>query len=157
MVKKVLISSILFVLLMAVLETAYSQERKFGIGGIIGDPDGITAKGWLSESTAVAGAVSLDLGEDYSWFSVHADFLKQKTLATWEEALLQSHFGGGLRVVSGDFQEFIAIRAPLGVDVNAIDAPVEVFMEVVPTIDVDPEFFFYFTGGVGFRYYFGEN
>ena len=152
--------SILFFLLLTLsltLTTVHAQDKKFGIGGIIGDPDGITAKGWLSETTAIAGAVSLDIGSDYSWFLIQADFLKQKTLATWEEALLQTHYGGGLRIVSGDFQEYIAIRAPVGVDVNAIDAPVEVFMEVVPTIDVDPEFFFYFTGAVGFRYYLGSN
>ena len=157
MVKKVIISSVLIVVCMAVLETAYSQDRKFGIGGIIGDPDGITAKGWISESTAIAGAVSVDLGEDYSWFLIQADFLKQNTLAVWEEALLQTHFGGGVRVVSGEFQDYVALRAPIGVDVNAIDAPMEVFMEVVPTIDVDPRVFFYFTGAMGFRYYFGSN
>lgn len=155
--KKNIALSFILVCLLAVVETVQAQDRTFGIGGIIGDPDGITAKGWLSETTAIAGAVSLDIGSDYSWFLIQADFLKQKTVATWEEALLQTHYGGGLRIVSGDFQEYIAIRAPVGVDVHAIDAPVEVFMEVVPTIDVDPEFFFYFTGAVGFRYYLGSN
>lgn len=155
--KKLLITSVVIISFFSVLETVQAQDRQFGIGGIIGDPDGITAKGWLSESTAIAGAISVDLGSDYSWFLIQADFLKQNTLAIWEEALLQSHFGGGVRVVSGDFSEYIALRAPIGVDVNAIDAPVEVFMEVVPTIDVDPEVFFYFTGAMGFRYYFGSD
>lgn len=155
--KKIIILSVVLICSIAVLETSQAQDRTFGIGGIIGDPDGITAKAWLSESTAIAGALSFDLGEDYSWFLIQADFLKQNTVATWEEAYLQTHFGGGLRVVSGDFSEYIAVRAPIGVDVNAIDAPVEVFMEVVPTIDVDPDFFFYFTGAMGFRYYFGDN
>lgn len=157
MMKKILITSVVIISFFSVLETAQAQDRKFGIGGIIGDPDGITAKGWLSGSTAIAGAVSFDLGNDYTWFLIQADFLKQNTVATWEEAFLQTHFGGGLRVVSGDFSEYIALRAPIGVDVQAIDAPVEVFMEVVPTIDVDPEFFFYFTGAMGFRYYFGSD
>lgn len=157
MIKRILILTVIVFSFLAVLESAHAQDRKFGIGGIIGDPDGITAKGWLSESTAIAGAISVDLGSDYSWFLIQADFLKQNTLAIWEEALLQSHFGGGVRVVSGDFSEYIALRAPIGVGVNAIDAPVEVFMEVVPTIDVDPEFYFYFTGAMGFRYYFGSN
>lgn len=155
--KKIFVLTFIVICCMAIVETSHAQDRKFGIGGIIGDPDGITAKGWLSESTAIAGAISVDLGNDYSWFLIQADFLKQNTLATWEEALLQSHFGGGVRVVSGDFSEYIALRAPIGVDVNAIDAPVEVFMEVVPTIDVDPEFYFYFTGAMGFRYYFGND
>lgn len=155
--KKTLITTAVIIIIFSVLETTQAQDRSFGIGGIIGDPDGITAKGWISESTAIAGAISVNLGNDYSWFLIQADFLKQNTLATWEEALLQSHFGGGLRVVTGDFSENIALRAPIGVDVNAIDAPVEVFMEVVPTIDVDPEFYFYFTGAMGFRYYFGNN
>ncbi len=152
-----LISIVITISIFAVLETAQAQDRKFGIGGIIGDPDGITAKGWLSESTAIAGAISLNLGSDYSWFLIQADFLKQNTVAVWEEALLQTHFGGGVRVVSGDFSEYIALRAPIGIDVNTINAPMEVFIEVVPTIDVDPEFFFYFTGAMGFRYYFGSD
>lgn len=156
MIKKILLL-IVFIFSLALLENAQAQDRTFGIGGIIGDPDGVSLKGWLSESTAIAGAVSFDLGDDYSWVSIHADFLKQNTVVTWEEALLQTHFGGGLRIVSGDFQDYIALRAPIGIDVNAIDAPMEVFMEVVPTIDVDPEFYFYFSGAIGFRYYFGND
>ncbi|WP_234571488.1 hypothetical protein [Rhodohalobacter sp. 614A] len=155
--KKIFVLTFIVICSISVVDSAQAQDRKFGIGGIIGDPSGVTAKGWLSESTAIAGAFSVNLGEDYSWFLLQADFLKQNTLAVWEEALLQSHFGGGLRVVSGDYSDYVALRAPIGIDVNAIDAPVEVFMEVVPTIDVDPEIFFYFTGAMGFRYYFGSD
>lgn len=156
MIKKILLITA-FISSVALLQNAQAQDRTFGIGGIIGDPDGVSLKAWLSESTTIAGAVSLDLGDDYSWFLIQADFLKQNTVVTWEEALLQTHFGGGLRVVSGDYQDYISLRAPIGIDVNAIDAPMEVFMEVVPSIDVDPEFYFYFTGAMGFRYYFGND
>lgn len=155
--KKIVLLTIVLIYSLLLFQNAQAQDRTFGIGGIIGDPDGVSVKAWLSESTAIAGAVSVDLGDSYSWLSVHADFLKQNTVATWEEALLQTHFGGGVRIVSGDFQDYIALRAPIGVDVNAIDAPMEVFMEVVPTIDVDPEFYFYFSGAMGFRYYFGND
>lgn len=154
--KKISLVLLVVVYSLLAINDVKAQDRGFGIGGMIGDPDGITAKAWLSETLALAGGVSFDLSENYSWFSIHADFLKQNTLAVWEEALLQSHFGGGVRVVSGDFNDFVAIRGPIGVDVNAIDAPVEVFMEVVPTVDVDPEIYFYFTGSMGFRYYFGN-
>lgn len=155
--KKILILAVVLICTISLFDTTQGQDRTFGIGGIIGDPDGITAKAWLSESMAIAGAISLDVGDNYSWFLIQADFLKQNTVASWEEAFLQTHFGGGLRVVSGDFSDYIALRAPIGVDVQAIDAPVEVFMEVAPTIDVDPEVYFYFTGAMGFRYYFGNN
>lgn len=155
--KKIVLLTVVLIYSLLLFQNAQAQDRTFGIGGIIGDPDGVSVKAWLSESTAIAGAVSVDLGDSYSWLSVHADFLKQNTVATWEEALLQTHFGGGVRIVSGDFQDYIALRAPIGVDVNAIDAPMEVFMEVVPTIDVDPEFYFYFSGAMGFRYYFGND
>ena len=157
MTKKIVITTVFIVCSLVLLQNAQAQDRTFGIGGIIGDPDGISLKAWLSESTAIAGAVSFDLGENYSWVSIHADFLKQNTVVTWEEALLQTHFGGGVRVVSGDFQDYIALRAPIGIDVNAVDAPMEVFIEVVPTIDVDPEVYFYFSGAMGFRYYFGND
>lgn len=157
MMKKILSFTIILICTMTFLQHAQAQDKTFGIGGIIGDPDGVSLKLWLSESTAIAGAVSVDLGDNYSWFSIHADFLKQNTLVTWEEALLQTHFGGGMRVVSGDFQDYIALRAPIGIDVSAIDAPMEVFMEIVPTIDVDPEVYFYFSGALGFRYYFGND
>jgi hypothetical protein len=157
MMKKIVSFTIILVCTLALLQNVQAKERTFGIGGIIDDPNGISLKAWLSESTAVAGAVSVDLGDNYSWVSVHADFLKQNTVVTWEEALLQTHFGGGVRIVSGEFQDFIALRAPIGIDVNAVDAPMEVFMEVVPTIDIDPEVFFYFSGAMGFRYYFGND
>ncbi len=155
--KKIVILTLVLVSGLILIENGQAQDRTFGIGGIIGDPDGVSVKAWLSETTAIAGAVSVDLGENYSWVSFHADFLKQNTVVTWEEALLQTHFGGGVRFLSGDFEDFISLRAPIGIDVNAIDAPMEVFMEVVPTVDVDPEFYFYFSGAMGFRYYFGSD
>lgn len=157
MLKKIVIFTFVVICSTVLMNKAQAQDRTFGIGGIIGDPDGISLKAWLSESTAIAGAVSFDLGDNYSSFLIQADFLKQNTVVTWEEALLQTHFGGGMRVVSGDFQDYIALRAPIGIDVNAIDAPMEVFIEVVPTIDVDPEVYFYFSGAMGFRYYFGDD
>lgn len=155
--KKIVITTVLIICSLTFLEHAQAQDRTFGIGGIIGDPDGISMKAWFSESTALAGAVSMNLGDDGSWLLVQADFLKQNTIVTWEEALLQTHFGGGLQIVSGDYVDNIALRAPIGIDVNAIDAPMEIFMEVVPTIDVDPEVYFYFSGAMGFRYYFGND
>lgn len=157
MMKKGVILITIFICSLTLLENAQAQDRTFGIGGIIGDPDGVSMKAWFSESTALAGAVSMNLNDDNSWLLVQADFLKQNTIVTWEEALLQTHFGGGLRIISGDYVDNVALRAPIGVDVNAIDAPMEIFMEVVPTIDVDPEFSFYFTGAMGFRYYFGSD
>jgi len=152
--RKILIGTFIFIFSFSFSQITQAQDRDFGIGGVIGDPDGITVKGWLSESTAISGVISFNLGDDFSWFLIQADYLKQKTVTTWEEAYVQYHYGGGIRFIEGDFSDSISLRGPIGLDVNAIDIPVEVFMEIAPTLDVDPDVRFYFSGAVGFRYYF---
>jgi len=39
---------------------------------------------------------------------------------------------------------------------NFLDVPIDIFLETVPYVEVDPDFYFSFTGAAGFRYYFGK-
>lgn len=64
---------IAFILGCALL-TAHAQDRGFGLGIIIGEPTGVSVKGWLSDERAIDGALAWSLF-GHSWFSAHADYL----------------------------------------------------------------------------------
>lgn len=135
-------------------QTLHAQDRTFGLGGMVGDPTGVSAKIWFSEDNAIAGGLSFGLADEISFFWLTADFLFHRPFdINWEAGSLHSYYGPGLSYYSGSRNDEISIRAPLGLGFNFTEVPVEIFFEVVPYIDIDPEFFFSFMGGAGFRFY----
>lgn len=154
--KKILLCTVLLLGLMG-HNLAEAQDRTFGLGGMIGGPDGISAKLWVSENKAITGGLSFALADEISWLQIQADFLVHKPLDfNWEGGLLQFYYGAGLGYYSGTVWDEIYIRVPGGLAFDFSDAPFDMFLEVVPFIDIDPAFYFSFTGAVGFRYYFGN-
>lgn len=144
--------------LLIATEALSAQDRGFGVGAVIGGPDGIAYKTWFSENMALAGAVSFSISENNSSFYTHADILKHKFYDNldWETGRLSYYYGGGLSLLWRDGfgdNTFVALRMPGGFSFNMTDAPVDVFIELAPTIDVSPNFMFSFNGGIGFRFY----
>src|SRR5689334_13516050 len=76
---------------LGVTSRASAQQAKsdhdFGLGLIIGDPTGLSLKGFLTRETAIDGAVGIGLlgGHD---LHVHADFLWHFEIKQWDSAAL---------------------------------------------------------------------
>lgn len=144
-------------LLLVHQQTAEAQERGFGVGAVIGTPDGLSYKAWVSEDAAVAGAVSFVISNNASSFYTHADFLMHKFYdeLNWEVGTLHYTYGGGISVLWREFtnDSVFGVRLPSGVGFIFTDVPVDMFFEIAPTIDVSPDFRFGFDGSLGFRFY----
>ena len=77
------------------------EKGPFGVGIIVGEPTGISAKLYLDNDTAVAGAVGSAVVT--GGLQAHADYLFHPWILTDEEAfVLPAYLGPGLRLLAAD-------------------------------------------------------
>ena len=134
--------------------SASAQEKGFGLGVILGEPTGISGKLWNGRTTAFNGAVAWSF-EKNNAFHLHLDhvFHNQKIIEV-EKGRLPVYYGIGGRVRFDDDDVRIALRIPVGINYQFADAPVDLFFEIVPLLDLIPSTEFDFNGGIGVRYFF---
>lgn len=138
-----------------------AQGSGFGLGIIVGEPTGLSAKAWIGEGSAVdfAAAWSLE-GRDY--FQLHADYLRHANVIDVNKGFLPFYYGIGARMViledkfrREDEEDILfGLRIPLGITYLFAGAPLDIFAELVPVIELFPSTDFDVDGGVGIRYYF---
>ena len=140
-------------LMMILAKPAAAQDHGFGMGLILGEPTGLSAKLWTSSDNAFdfaaawsfKGDGNLLLQADYVWHFFE--------LMPVPSGKLPLYIGIGGRVVLADDPSF-GIRVPIGIDYLFADAPIDVFLELVPILDLSPETDFGVGGGLGIRYWF---
>jgi hypothetical protein len=148
--------------------TAEEKIRQgFGIGVIVGEPTGLSAKKWVTDTTAIDAAAAWSFA-DFNSFQIHADYLWHNFDLIKTEDLpgrLPVYFGVGGRIKfqgsndgngkgQNDERTRVGIRAPVGISYLFHDVPVDLFAEVVPILDIAPETKFGIGVGLGARYYF---
>ena len=159
--KKNILYSIVLGLMMILAKPITAQDHGFGMGLILGEPTGLSAKAWTSTDNAFDFAVawsfnnyhhdnnhndgSLLLQADYVWHFFNA--------ISVSKGKLPIYVGIGGRVVLGDKPSF-CIRIPVGIDYLFADAPIDIFLELVPIMDLSPKTDFGIGGGIGIRYWF---
>ena len=151
--KKVSVAFVLFALAFGMQEAR--GETGLGIGVIIGEPTGISIKKWIGETRAVDAAAAWSFSKNES-FQLHADYLIHNfSLLKLEdlEGRLPVYYGVGCRIKL-DEDALIGIRVPFGISYLFADAPVDLFIEIVPILDVAPDTDLDINAAIGVRYYF---
>lgn len=145
----------------------HAQSSGFGAGIILGEPTGISLKGWLSADRAVDGAVAWSLLEG-GYFSVHADYLfHNMDLIHLKKGKMPLYYGPGLRMRtwnSGRYRDrhhydggtgmSLGVRFPVGLAYLPAKGPVDLFLELVPGLELIPATWFDISGAIGARYWF---
>ncbi len=147
--------SMIFLVLTAVLiwGTAQAQDGGFGLGVILGEPTGIGGKLWTGRGTAIDGAVAWSFNKKSS-MHVHGDFLLHKfRLSEVEKGELLPYYGIGGRIKFEDDSR-LGVRFPLGIDYLFEKSPFDIFLEIVPILDLAPSTDFSLNVAIGFRYFF---
>jgi hypothetical protein len=147
--------SIFYAMLMAVIlpSSALAQESGFGLGVIAGDPTGICFKHWMERNIALDGAVAWSVGEDDA-LHLHVDYLVHNfKLVKIEEGRFPIYYGLGCRIIFGDDDKFGA-RIPLGMNYLFENTPLDIFLEIVPVLDLAPSTELNMNGAIGIRYFF---
>ena len=150
--KFTIIGSILLMLFITNLSSA--QSNGFGVGIILGEPTGISAKYWTTGSTAFDFGLGYSIRKN-SRLHLHADYLfhVNNLFNTSENISLYYGPGARLRLVqTGDSR--LGFRFDIGLVWIPRNSPVDVFLEIAPLMDIIPETDFSFNGGVGVRYFF---
>ncbi|MDY6827876.1 MAG: hypothetical protein SV583_00740 [Pseudomonadota bacterium] len=135
-----------------------------GLGAMVGEPTGLTAKWWLDNDAAIDVGAAWALSDDDE-FQLHVDYLVHRH--DWVsipdlQAYTPVYFGVGARVKfeeddrGKDDDDVVGIRFPVGIALRPHDTPLEFFAELVPIVDVAPDSEFDLNAAVGGRYYFGK-
>jgi len=130
-----------------------AQADGIGVGIILGEPTGLSGKLWLTEKTAADAAVAWSMW-DGGALHVHADFLVHSfNLINVSQGQLPLYFGIGARVKLSD-DPMVGVRVPVGLAYLFGSAPIDVFLELVPILDLVPATDFDFNSAIGIRYFF---
>jgi len=122
----------------------YAQDSGFGIGVMVGEPTGISAKLWTSRTTAADFGVAWSID---SYLHLHGDFVMHKfDLINVSKGELPVYIGLGARI--------LGVRVPVGLDYHFSSGPFDLFLELVPIMNLTPATEFDFNAAIGFRYFF---
>ncbi|MCC6540826.1 MAG: hypothetical protein IT225_01260 [Flavobacteriales bacterium] len=146
-----------------------AQDHGFGLGVMIGDPTGLSGKVWTGGDQAI------DFGLAWGpWRSgylhAHADLLfHNMDLIPVSVGRLPLYYGPGIRMRAWNNGRYwhrgryydnhstyvtVGVRFPVGLAYLVENAPVDIFVEVAPTLDLIPGTYLNFDAGLGVRYYF---
>jgi hypothetical protein len=147
-----------------------ANSRPFGLGGILGQPTGVTIKYFFAPEHAVTAALG------FSWwgghnFHIHADYGYHFMLTQAQHFDLPLYVGAGLKFFyfysdryhpywEDDWRDRdyhragLGIRVPIGIAFHLNEPTLGIFVEIVPGFAFLPWLDGFVDGGVGLRYYF---
>lgn len=138
---------------------AIAEVSGIGVGAILGEPSGVSAKMWHGADMAVDAVIGWS--DDAGSLTIHADHLWH--LSNFGEPKLNTgkilaYYGLGARLVAEhedeDDDTVLGLRVPLGFTYLPNAGNFDIFAEFVPTLDVIPDTEFEMGLGIGARYYF---
>jgi hypothetical protein len=141
------------------------EKGSFGLGIVLGEPTGLTAKLYLDDDTAVQAAIGsafisggLQASVDYLW---HPWLLEERA-----SFALPAYVGPGVRFIQydqgdgGDDYFAFGVRAVAGFLFDFKEVPLDTFVEVAGVLeyafgnDAEDGFGLALNAGAGVRYYF---
>ncbi|HMP89002.1 MAG TPA: DUF3996 domain-containing protein [Kiritimatiellia bacterium] len=160
------IACIMFV--MAILHSAYGQTKDgLGVGLMVGEPTGISLKKWIDADRAFDAGIAWSFSDNAS-LHFHGDYLIHRNDDFPPPELKgksRYYYGLGFRIKlkednrgrgKNDDDAMIGIRIPLGITYLFSEAPIDIFAEIVPILDVAPDTDVRLNAAIGVRYYFGK-
>ena len=163
--KNYLLCAVVLSLMFVLAKPIAAQEHGFGMGLILGEPTGLSAKLWTSKINAFDFGLGVSVGGDRikykgnynngSRIHFHMDYLWHSfdVISATERFPLYYGFGGRFNT-SGGYDASLGIRGVIGIAWLARSAPIDVFLELVPVFQVTPLTGLGIDAGLGIRYYF---
>ena len=141
----------ILVIFVAISMSATYAQGNFGIGVILGEPTGLSAKLYTGGSNAFDFAAAWSFKGD-GHLLLQADYVWHSSLTRASSGELMLYYGIGGRVIFQDDPRFGA-RIPVGLDYKFTSAPIDIFLELVPILDLAPSTNFNLGGGIGVRFW----
>lgn len=142
-----------------------AQDRGFGLGFVLGEPTGVSAKLWTSKINALDFGLGVAVGGDRISYNghyngegrihFHMDYLWHSFNAIRATAKFPLYYGIGGRYNSGGgYDGSLGLRGVFGIAWFPNATPIDVFLEVVPVFQLTPSTGFGVDAGFGVRYFF---
>lgn len=141
-------------------QQATAQSKKFGLGLMLGEPTGISAKLWTTNSNALVFGLGWSTyhpryDDNGSRIHFHLDYLWHYFDAIRSEENFAFHYGIGARFKDrGGDNGSLAIRGVGGLNWMPRDTPLDIFFELAPSLEITPSTGFAIDGALGARFYF---
>lgn len=138
-------------------KTLLGQDKGLGVGAMIGEPTGLSAKYWLNKNNALDFGLAYSFIRKNSALSIHADYIYHDFDMIKSDYRIPVYYGFGarLRFVNGD-DNGLGARGIIGIAWLADKAPVDIFFEVVPVFNLFPSTALNLDIALGARYYFDK-
>lgn len=160
------LASFLIVGVFLVVHGSVAQDKGFGLGVIIGEPTGLSAKLWTSRVNAFDFGLGWSFGgrwivnpkgrdDNGRRVHFHMDYLWHSFTAIHTNQRFPLYYGIGGRLNAGaGYDASMALRGVIGILWLPLNTPIDVFLEVVPSLEFVPSSAFGLDAGIGARFYF---
>ena len=163
--KKFFLFGMVLGLLILFVKPSIAQDHGFGMGLILGEPTGLSAKLWTSKTNAFDFGLGVGLGGDRINYEgeynnsgrvhFHMDYLWHSFNAISSTEKFPLYYGIGGRYNSGGgYEGSFGVRGVLGIAWFPHATPIDVFFELVPVFQVTPLTGLGIDAGLGIRYFF---
>ncbi len=144
----------LFIVLI-ICSNSLAQDKGFGLGFMIGEPTGFSAKYWLNNYNAFDAGLAYSFVKKHSAVSLHADYLYHNYDLIKSNYRIPLYYGFGVRMrfIEND-DNSLGARGVVGLTWLSNDLPVDVFIEFVPVFNLFPATELNLDFAIGARYYF---
>jgi hypothetical protein len=146
--------------LMFSAQQANAQSKKFGLGVMLGEPTGLSGKLWTGNNNALAFGLGWSTyhpryNDNGTHVHFHLDYLWHTFDAIRSEENFAFHYGIGARFKDrGGDNGSIAVRGVFGLNWLPSDMPIDIFLEIAPSLELTPSTGFAIDGALGARFYF---
>lgn len=143
-------------------QTWAQAQEKFGIGIVLGDPSGITAKMHLNRGY-LDGVFAYSSGPAKTYYLSSCYLLEKPKINSVDGHALDLYYGIGVRIYEADYDRdrfsrdrrtYIGPKIPLGILTKFKDPSVEVYGEIAFIMDLVPSTGGDIDAGIGARYWF---
>ena len=163
--KNFLLLGMALFLIIIITKPVTAQDKGFGLGVILGEPTGLSAKLWTSQNNAFDFGLGVGLGGDRIKYSgpydrtgrihFHMDYLWHSFNAISSTEKFPLYYGIGGKFNSGaGYEDSFGIRGVFGIAWFPRATPIDVFFELVPVFQVTPLTGLGLNAGLGLRYFF---
>lgn len=146
--------TLLLFLFLTISSATFAQQRGFGLGVILGDPTGISAKLFTESGNAVDFGLGYSFTSSNSILDFYADYVfhNYDWIKSTEKFVV--YYGPGARLNLNENQSRLGVRGVIGILWIPSGSRFDLFVEIAPILDVIPATKFDLNGGIGGRFFF---
>lgn len=149
--KKLVLIAFVFI---SISNNIYSQQSGTGVGVMVGEPTGLSAKFWVGNNEAFAGGLGWHFIGPHDGFNFHLDYLYHIDNAIHSNVQFPLYYGFGVRLREVGSEFGLGFRGVGGILLNLNPEPIDIFFELAPVFKLLPETNLELDAALGARYYF---